>query len=133
MVARVVFIFQRKENELDVTVVQRHISERSYLAPHIVCIADVFKEGNLFLVFQGQFIPCGKSAIHALDVFFKMFAVLGIPVPVLLRKIHELLMVHLWKISNSCKSVTVTKLISTLNEINEASASVECELAYDST
>ncbi|XP_065091847.1 uncharacterized protein LOC135712734 [Ochlerotatus camptorhynchus] len=122
---------KRKENELDVAVVQRHISERSYLAPHIVCIADVFKEGNLFVVFQGKFIPCGKSATHALDVFFKMFAVFGIPVPVLLRKIHELMMVHLWKISNSCKSITVTRLISRLKEIDEASD--ECGYTYDST
>lgn len=121
---------KRKEDELDVTVVQRHISERSYLAPHIVCVADVFKDGNLFVVLQGRFIPCGKSALHTLEVFFKMFAVLGAPVPVLLRKIHELLMVHLWKTTTSCKSTAVMKFISRLNEVAKASCE-EDVLAYE--
>lgn len=112
---------KRKENELNDAAVQRHISERPYLAPHIVCVADVFKDGNLFVVLQGgKFIPCGISAAHALEVFFKTFAVLGITVPVLLRKVHELLMVHLWNISSSCKSAAVVRLISTLKELDEA-------------
>ncbi|XP_062558983.1 uncharacterized protein LOC134223800 isoform X2 [Armigeres subalbatus] len=107
-----------KEGELEYYTVQRHVSERSYLAPHIVCLADVFTEGNMFIVFQGRFIACGKSAAHTLDVFFKLFTVFGTPVPVALRKIHELLMVYLWKVTSACKSITVTKLMAKLNELN---------------
>lgn len=111
---------KRKEGEQEAQAVQRHVKERSYLAPHIVCVADVFKAGNMFVVFQGKYIACGKSAAQSLDVFFKMFAVFGVAVPVLLRKIHELLMVYLWKVTATCKTATVTKVMTRLKELEAA-------------
>ncbi|EAT44671.1 AAEL003987-PA [Aedes aegypti] len=120
-----------KEGEQDVQAVQRHVSALSYLAPHIVCVADVFKKGDMFVVFQGKYIACGKSAAHTLDVFFKIFAVFGIPVPVLLRKIHELLMVYLWKVTSTCKSVAVTKLMGKLKELEMSNDEDDYEDADD--
>ncbi|XP_062716819.1 uncharacterized protein LOC115257758 [Aedes albopictus] len=108
------------EDESEADAVQRHVSKLSYLAPHIVCVADVFSEGNMFVVFQGRYIDCGQSAAHTLDVFFKLFAVFGITVPVLLRRVHELLTVYLWKVTNICKSAAVTKLVTKLKELEMA-------------
>lgn len=85
----------------------------------------------MFVVFQGKYIACGKSAAHTLDVFFKIFAVFGIPVPVLLRKIHELLMVYLWKVTSTCKSVAVTKLMGKLKELEMSNDEDDYEDADD--
>lgn len=106
------------ENELEIYTVQQYVSERSNTAPHIVCLADVFREGNMYIIFQDKFIHCGTSAVHSMDVLFKLFTVFAIPVPVMLRKIHELLMVYLWKITTSCKSVTVSKMMAKLEELD---------------
>ena len=65
---------------------------------------------------QGEIINCGKSSIQAVDTFFKMFAVFGIPVHKQLGKLMEFLEIITYNIKNCSSTQTVQRLVVTFSE-----------------
>ncbi|XP_062541121.1 uncharacterized protein LOC134209153 [Armigeres subalbatus] len=104
------------EGDTDVEALRKHATRD--LLPHIVCIAERFQHGPYYIQCHGYVIPCSDSACQAVDVFFKMFDVFGIPVPVLLRNVHSLICFRIFKsVQNAC-SQTVQNLAKRLEEID---------------
>ncbi|XP_065084047.1 uncharacterized protein LOC135706360 [Ochlerotatus camptorhynchus] len=83
-------------------------SSATVVGPLIICVADRYKQGNMYVVFNQNVIPCGDSSTRAIEILFKSFAVLGLKVPMLLRKLNDMISVNVWgtKHYSKCKSVT---------------------------
>lgn len=58
-------------------------------APRLICVAEPCNEGSIFIVFDGNIIPCNHSSSMTIDVLLKLFDVFGIPLPsLLIQKSH---------------------------------------------
>ncbi|XP_062546947.1 uncharacterized protein LOC134212780 isoform X3 [Armigeres subalbatus] len=88
-------------------------------SPHIICVAEPCKEGQLFIVFASNTISCDRSSSMAIDVLLKLFDVFGVPVPPLLKKFHELVTFYLFRTTLACKSTKVAELVNVLREHDE--------------
>ncbi|XP_055596981.1 uncharacterized protein LOC129748283 [Uranotaenia lowii] len=59
--------------------------------PHILCVGQHGDMGRFYIFLAPQeYIECGEDSLKVLEVFFKVFPVLGIPVPSLLRNLTVL-------------------------------------------
>lgn len=83
-------------------------SATSFTNPHIICVASRYKHGNVYVTFSEHVIPCGMSAIRAIEVLFKCLPVLGLETPVLLRKLNDMISLNVFGtiLSSKCKTVT---------------------------
>ncbi|XP_055527428.1 uncharacterized protein LOC129720040 [Wyeomyia smithii] len=100
--------------------VQVDIYKSNKTDPHILCIGEKQSRGNMYLIFYSYSISCGNSSLQAIEVFFKSFSVLGIPIPLQLKKIHDFLSIKLWKTLSSTISVTVQRLISKIIDYEQS-------------
>nr|XP_029713366.1 uncharacterized protein LOC115257667 [Aedes albopictus] len=103
------------DGDTDVDVLNRHAS-REDLQPHIVCVGDLFHRGQYHIICEGFIVPCGESVVNVVDVFFKMFDVLGTPVPPLLRNLHSLFAFNVFKSIENPGSQTAQDLASRIEE-----------------
>lgn len=78
--------------------------------PHIICVADRYKKGNYYVLFEGIVIPCGNSFLRVVEIFFKSFVVFGVKVPVLLRKLNAMITANVWHSATSSNFKSVTDL-----------------------
>ncbi|XP_065082626.1 uncharacterized protein LOC135705004 [Ochlerotatus camptorhynchus] len=83
---------------------------QSVAEPHIICVAECFKQGNYYVLFKGSVIACGSSSVRAVEVLFISFVVFGTEVPVLLRKLDAMISVNVWGSKTVSKFKTVTDL-----------------------
>lgn len=76
--------------------------------PHIVCVASRYKRGNMYVTFHGNVIPCGMSSIRAIEVLFKCLPVFALEIPIMLRKLNDMLSINAFgtKCSSKCKTVS---------------------------
>ncbi|XP_062536559.1 uncharacterized protein LOC134205370 isoform X1 [Armigeres subalbatus] len=108
------------ENTTNLIATRNHVHTHPDLPPHIVCCAETFKTGDVFVVFADHIIPCGNSGDVAIDVLMKLFPVLGIDVPVLLKKLYDLIAINLWEIKQCSTSTKVSQLTLRLKEFMSA-------------
>ncbi|KXJ75679.1 hypothetical protein RP20_CCG011244 [Aedes albopictus] len=101
---------------------KNHQQANRNLPPHIVCCAETFHKGDLFVLFDESVIPCGVSGELAIDVLLKIHPVLGMDVPVLLKKLYDLVAINLWGIQACSTSTKVTQLTVRLREFCKATA-----------
>ncbi|XP_065088158.1 uncharacterized protein LOC135709697 [Ochlerotatus camptorhynchus] len=83
-------------------------STTSFVDPHIVCVASRYKRGNVYVTFHEYIIPCGMSAIRAIEVLFKCLPVFGPKAPLLLRKLNGMLSVNVLAQFNPAKRFNCT-------------------------
>nr|XP_029721215.1 uncharacterized protein LOC109621257 [Aedes albopictus]XP_029729694.1 uncharacterized protein LOC109431111 [Aedes albopictus] len=105
------------ENKTVIEVLNEHAREEGS-QPHIVCMAELFKHGHYYVVGQGFTIHCGDSTTQVVDVFFKLFDVLGVPIPALLRNVHSIIAYWVFKSIETPASQTVQLLIKRFEELD---------------
>ncbi|XP_021697722.1 uncharacterized protein LOC110675951 [Aedes aegypti] len=101
--------------------IKNHVHANPDLPPHLVCCADTFKKGDLYVVFTDFVVPCGKSGDMAIDILLKIHPVLGMSVPVLLKKLYDLVAINVWGIQDCSTSTKVTQLTLRLREFCDTS------------
>ncbi|XP_065078898.1 uncharacterized protein LOC135701882 [Ochlerotatus camptorhynchus] len=89
-----------------------------FIDPHIVCVANRYKRGNVYVTFNKFIISCGMSAIRAIEVLFKCLPLFGLKAPVLLRKLNDMLSVNVFGTIQSSKCKTVTDLTARYKEFS---------------
>ncbi|XP_021708026.1 uncharacterized protein LOC110678841 [Aedes aegypti] len=78
--------------------------------PHIICAAEHFKKGNYYIALDKTIIPCGNSAVRAIEILFKSFDIFGVKAPVLLRKLDAMIASNVWRSKTSSKFKSVIDL-----------------------
>ncbi|EAT40500.1 AAEL007774-PA [Aedes aegypti] len=103
------------DDETDIEALNRHAS-RDDIQPHIVCVGDLYRRGPYHIICEGFIVPCGEASLDVVDVFFKMFDVLGVSVPPLLRNLHSLISSNVFNsLDNPC-SQTAQNLARRIEE-----------------
>ncbi|XP_058448993.1 uncharacterized protein LOC131428952, partial [Malaya genurostris] len=74
---------------------------------HIICAGERYCLGNMYVIFNEYVIPCGKSSLRAIEVMFKSYAVFGLQVPALIRKLYDLISINVWGTKQHSKSKSV--------------------------
>lgn len=103
----------------------KELIERQPLQPHILCVADRYKKGNLYVIVENYVIPCGLSSLRAVEVLFKCLTVFGVDPPVLLRKLDDMVAINAFRTRETSKKTTVNNLSSRYQEFLKTSAEKE--------
>lgn len=108
--------FPQRESGFDELLAVQQSQSETVGDPHIICAADLYKQGNYYVTYEASVIPCGSSCVRAVEVFFKAFVVFGADVPVLLRKLDAMISDIVWGSKSSSKFKIVSALASRFKE-----------------
>ncbi|XP_062533422.1 uncharacterized protein LOC134202454 [Armigeres subalbatus] len=90
----------------------------SPIEPHIICVGDRYKRGNFYIIFNKHVAPCGTSSLRAIETLFKSFHVFALEVPVLLRKLNDLVAINVFNIMQSSTKASVNLLSAKYREFS---------------
>lgn len=99
--------------------------ETSNSDPHILCLAQPMENGSYVLIFGGKSIVKLKSAIHAIDSFFKCFTIFGVDVPTPLRMWYDFVACTVYKTIALSDRSTVNDEVAAFREVIQAEEATE--------
>ncbi|XP_055590716.1 uncharacterized protein LOC129742802 [Uranotaenia lowii] len=93
--------------------------------PHIICLGLAERRGNyLLLVDGGETIECGDSSLQALDTFFKIFDVLNVKIPSLLRSLLDLVQLEVYQTKKATPKPMVLSVLNLYSRAHRAEEGV---------
>ncbi|XP_058812926.1 uncharacterized protein LOC131692712 [Topomyia yanbarensis] len=87
---------------------------------HMVCVASPMKRGNYAVICEKKVIFETNNSIHAVEILFKCYAVLGVEVPPNFRMFWDFLACAIYNIIPHSQRTTVNRLVQTFIEVSRA-------------